>query len=306
METFSPQTIGIFFALGALACWSISPFFFTAAGRRIGALALNLNRLLLALIVLSCISLGLHLATDTPPPTLQGALLLLVSGAVGLGIGDFFMYRSLSALGPERTSLFMTLAPATTALTAFLALDERLTTPQVFGMALVLSGVAASTWKPSMSRPASFSFLNPVAWSMASNGLMAALCQGVGATMARQAFLRETSLSPIHATTLRIAGAVMLLLGIVQMRGGLMPTLNKALEPYVWKRIAAGSLVGPILGMLCYVAGLKYAPAGIVTTITFMTPLLIIPLGAWHYGTRPSARLLLGATLSLSGVLFLG
>lgn len=295
-----------------MACWSISPFFFTAAGRRIGALALNLNRLLLALIVLSGLSVFMQLSTDTALPSWKTSLLLLVSGAVGLGVGDFFMYRSLSAIGPERTSLFMTMSPAATALTAFLALDERLSILQVMGMTLVLTGVVASTWKPALrfptlhSRPAPFALMTPAFWGTAWNALLASLCQGMGAAIARHAFLREESLSPINATNLRIAGAVLLLFGVVQTRGGLMPIVTKARDPYVFKRIAAGSVVGPIIGMLCYVAGLKYAPAGIVTTITFMTPLIIIPLGSWHYGNRPSARLLLGAIVSLGGVLLLG
>ena len=67
-----------------------------------------------------------------------------------------------------------------------------------------------------------------------------------------------------------------------------------------------GILFGPLLGMLCYVAALKSAPAGIVTTITFMAPLLIIPIGAFVYGTLISAAVVLGTCISLAGVALLG
>jgi drug/metabolite transporter (DMT)-like permease len=58
--------------------------------------------------------------------------------------------------------------------------------------------------------------------------------------------------------------------------------------------------------MLCYIGALKSAPAGIVTTITFMAPLIIIPVGAKLYGTRITAATVLGTALSLAGVAFLG
>jgi drug/metabolite transporter (DMT)-like permease len=58
--------------------------------------------------------------------------------------------------------------------------------------------------------------------------------------------------------------------------------------------------------MIAYIAALKYAPAGVVTTITFMTPLIVIPLGAWRYGTRIGAWMVAGTAVSLAGVLLLG
>jgi drug/metabolite transporter (DMT)-like permease len=58
--------------------------------------------------------------------------------------------------------------------------------------------------------------------------------------------------------------------------------------------------------MLCYIAALKSAPAGIVTTITFMAPLLIIPIGARLYGTRIGWAAAAGTGLSLAGVALLG
>jgi drug/metabolite transporter (DMT)-like permease len=70
--------------------------------------------------------------------------------------------------------------------------------------------------------------------------------------------------------------------------------------------LLAGVVFGPTLGMLCYIAALKSAPAGIVTTITFMAPLLIIPIGARLYRTRIGWAALAGTLLSLAGVILLG
>ena len=58
--------------------------------------------------------------------------------------------------------------------------------------------------------------------------------------------------------------------------------------------------------MTCYIGAMKYQPAGVVVTITFMTPLLVMPLGAWYYGTRISLRMVTGAVAALAGIALLG
>jgi drug/metabolite transporter (DMT)-like permease len=90
------------------------------------------------------------------------------------------------------------------------------------------------------------------------------------------------------------------------LRGWLGTAFTAARNPQVARRLLAGTVAGPVGGMLFYVAALKYQPAGIVATITFMCPLLIIPLGTWRYGTRLGLKVLLGGAVALAGVVFLG
>jgi drug/metabolite transporter (DMT)-like permease len=125
--------------------------------------------------------------------------------------------------------------------------------------------------------------------------------------MARHAFLDQPDLSPLYATTVRIAAAAVALIVFATWRGnGLHSSLTALRKPRVLPRLLAGTLAGPILGMTCYIAAMKYQPAGIVVTITFMTPLLVMPLGAWHYGTRIGLRALGGAAAALAGIILLG
>ena len=73
-------------------------------------------------------------------------------------------------------------------------------------------------------------------------------------------------------------------------------------DPHVRSRILIGSAGGPILGMLCYVAALKYAKAGTVSTLSSMSPIVIIPLVAWRYKTRVRKRALAAAAAAIAGV----
>jgi drug/metabolite transporter (DMT)-like permease len=53
--------------------------------------------------------------------------------------------------------------------------------------------------------------------------------------------------------------------------------------------------------MICYVAALKYAKAGTVSTLAPMSPIMIIPLVAWRYQTRVRKR----AVVAIAGVVLI-
>jgi drug/metabolite transporter (DMT)-like permease len=294
------STTGILLALGALVLWSLSPFFFTATGRKIGPFHTNLLRLSLGLplLLLFCaVDFGLHGTAGIPGA--GTTLLLVVSGILGLAAGDHLLYRSFFRVGPERTSLLITAAPAVTTLLAWITLGETLSAAQLGGMGLILAGVFAVVWRHAPAPGSS-------AWQGAANGIGAALCQGASSVIAREAFLRDATLSPIFATAVRVGAAAAVIAAIAGVRGTLREGFGTLRNRYVSRRILMGTLVGPVLGMIFYVGAMKYQPAGVVTTITFMTPLLVMPLGAWHYGTRIGGRALLGAGAALAGVLLLG
>jgi drug/metabolite transporter (DMT)-like permease len=292
--------VGFVYALGTLCLWSISPFFFTAVGRRIGAFTTNFLRVWLALPILlaACAWQSAWSGSHFISPDLHSWILLAASGIAGLSIGDSFFYASLAESGPERACLILTLAPVTTAVLAWIFIKEILTLQQWIGMALVLSGVVAAVWKTTANPEAT-----PKGMGYAA---AAAVCQAVGSILARQAFLIAPHLSALTATTIRLGAAAIVLLLAARWRGPLGSILQSARQARVAGWLLGGTLAGPVGGMLCYVAALKYAPAGIVTTIIFMSPILVFPLGAWHYGTRLGPRTLIGGAAALGGVFLLG
>lgn len=302
--------LGISLALGALVFWSLTPFFFAATGRLIGPFATNLLRLSFAAPVMIAASLAAYaLGTGAAGfPTFAGTVILALSGVVGLALGDLFLYRSLFRVGPERSSLLMTLAPAAAAVIAWFALKEALSPAQLGGMGLILGGVLFAVWKPGAAHATSAAGVPARGfWYGAAAGVAAAACQAVSSVMARHAFLAQPDLSPLYATTVRIAAAALAVLAIAKYRAvdprGMLAALR---TPRVFPRLMGGTLSGPILGMTCYIAAMKHQPAGVVVTITFMTPLLVMPLGAWRYGTRIGARAAVGAAAALLGIVLLG
>lgn len=313
----SPTAIGLLLALAALVFWSLTPFFFAATGRLIGPFATNLLRLSLAAPVMAGACVVFFFAdggdlTGFPAPA--NVVVLAASGILGLAFGDLFLYRSLFRVGPERSSLLLTLSPAAAALIAWFALRETLSPAQLGGMALILGGVMFAVWTPAAAPQTGGKAGAPSSgtpaqgfWYGAAAGMTAAACQALSSVMARHAFLAEPGLSPLYATTVRLAAAAAMMLVIARFRGVRFAGMRTALRtPRVWPRLLGGTIAGPIAGMTCYIAAMKYQPAGVVVTITFMTPLLVMPLGAWRYGTRIGYRASLGAAAALAGIVLLG
>lgn len=318
---------GLSLALATLVCWSISPFFFTNMGKRVGPFTTNLLRLslafaVLAFLVAACASAGIEMALPRPASWFW----LIASGSLGLAIGDAFLYQAFVTLGPERTSQVQTLAPAATAAIAWLFLKEYLTRGQSAGMGLILAGVFLATTSAARRKtalmaaearsegaildvdgPASRSVQGGKAlWTGVTAAIWSALFQGVGTVMARQAFLGQGDLNPLIATAIRIGSGAAALWIYARACGPLGPVLGAWREPKVLRLLLAGTFFGPLVGMVCYLAALKYAPAGVVTTITFMAPLLIIPIGTKLYGTRVTPGAIVGTLLSVAGVALLG
>ena len=124
--------------------------------------------------------------------------------------------------------------------------------------------------------------------------------------LARQAFFIQPSASPMAGTAIRVSAGALALVLVARYRGTLRSAFQSVREPVLLRNLAGGVITGPVLGMLFFVGAMKLQPAGIVTTITFMSPLLIIPIGMLRFGTRLEPRALLGGAIALGGVVLLG
>jgi drug/metabolite transporter (DMT)-like permease len=299
---------GVILSLFTAAAWAVAPMAFASAGRRIGAFRVNLLRIAIATVVLSLIlALLLALGVAVPAwrpvmPRTEQVMWLAISGVCGMAIGDAMYYSSLILLGPRRALQLLTLSPIGSAMLAWAWLGETLRPTEVAGIGVVLAAVAYAIYveraaegdlqrEPGQASPHGVLF-----------GVLAALFGGAGAVLARQAFTSQPDLNPLAATALRVGSAAAVLWLIPIFTGTVGRVVHSLADPHVRSRILIGSAGGPILGMLCYVAALKYAKAGTVSTLSSMSPIVIIPLVAWRYKTRVRKRALAAAVAAIAGV----
>ncbi|QOV87976.1 DMT family transporter [Humisphaera borealis] len=136
-----------------------------------------------------------------------------------------------------------------------------------------------------------------------------AICMAAGAVTGRQAFAGATvPMDTYMATFVRVgvAGGFLWLAPLVRRK--IPETLALLRDPHVLSRICVGTLLGPFIGMSCYVAALKTTPAGLVSTLVATSPLFAIPVTIIRYRTRIGWDIWLAAVMAVAGasVLFFG
>ena len=281
-------------ALGAAFLWAMSAVVYARLGQKIPPLALNLSKgvIAIALIALTLIVQRNYL-TEIDAVALG---LLLLSGVLGIGLGDTFYFEALNSLGARRTLLLEALAPPLAALIALTFLQEALSLRAWAGIVLTVSGVA---WVISERVPNSASkAVKPLRGI--SFALLAALGQAIGAVLSRSALV-DTTLSPLWSTLLRLVGGVLVLLLWIplqrQPRLWFKPLQSKKLL----SMITLTALFSTYLGILLQQTALKYTATGIAQALISTSPLFVLPISAWM-GEVVSFRALLGVLVALGGI----
>jgi drug/metabolite transporter (DMT)-like permease len=103
-------------ALTAAFLWALSTVIFGQLGKSISPLVLNLAKgaIAIALIILTLV-IQQNLQPQLPPAAI---FWLMLSGVVGIGLGDTAYFKSINHFGARRALLMETLAPPLTALMA--------------------------------------------------------------------------------------------------------------------------------------------------------------------------------------------
>ncbi len=280
--------------LGAAVMWAIASVLYRRLGSNVPPLALNLYKgivtiamLLVALVVRE----ELWSAIST-----RAWVLLLISGIIGIGIGDTAFFATLNRLGERRTVLMAeTLAPPMATLIALVFLSEVLPLAAFVGIALTVAGVA---WVIVERTPAAPIESSNLKMGIAA-GLLAALCQSVGAVLSRAA-LTQTEVGPLWSSLIRIVGGIILL--IFWLPAARIPYFPQSVRSArLWRFIALTTFIGTFMTLVLQQVALQHTPAGVVQTLLATSGLFILPLVAFR-GEAVSLRAVFGAVVTIVGV----
>lgn len=291
--------VGEIAALVAAALWSVSAVLYSRVGQTIAPRELNLIKGVLALVFLG---IGLVFARerlDTAGVTAIGWLVL--SGALGIGLGDTAYFEALVGLGPRRALLVGMLAPPMTGLIALVFLDESPAWTAWLGIALTIAGVAwvvtervgdqVGGTRAGLARGVGF-------------GVLAALAQATGAVLSRAA-LTQSAISPLWSAFLRLAaGTVVLVVWIALLRRPVGRWYRPEIARWVASQLVPAVLLGTTLGIWLSQVAFKHAAAGVAQTLLSTSPLFVLPLAAWT-GDRVTPRAVLGVLAALAGIALL-
>jgi drug/metabolite transporter (DMT)-like permease len=341
MYSFLPQNnLGELAALTAPFLWAGSSVIYSRLGQSITPLQLNFGKGIIAIALLL-----ITLAWRSEPLAdlrLFSVILLLISGIIGIGLGDTAYFAALNHLGARRTLLLETLSPPIGAIFALIFIQEQLSFKDWCGSLLVLIGIA---WVISERNPLGDGERNlqsmGIIWA-----ILAAISQAAGAVMSRMALL-QSQMSPLASTLIRLVGGtsivlILLLLSSPFGRGnreqvtgksgayrasrklvvsspfttsqeGEEKDFGRGLNPCPQRQLLTLRSIGAIaiaafgstyLGIWLQQTALKFSPTGIAQTLLATSPLFILPLAALM-GEKISSQAIGGVLIAVSGIFVL-
>ena len=127
-----------FLALLAAFSWSIASLISTDITRTLGSI--NFNRLRLIFVSIMLIAYASYQNTwDTIH--FEYLNLIILSGIIGIFIGDTFLFVALKKIGPRRNNILFSLAAPFTVILNIIILKQQMTIIEIFGCLSVFFGV---------------------------------------------------------------------------------------------------------------------------------------------------------------------
>ncbi|ODT21955.1 MAG: hypothetical protein ABS35_16065 [Kaistia sp. SCN 65-12] len=284
-------------ALGAAACWAMTGMISAGPAGHLGAPAFNRVRQLFvtALLALYVLFTGAWRELDA---TNAGPLLL--SGLIGIFIGDTLLFAALNRLGPRRSGILFALNAPIAALLGWVALGEELSASAAGGIALTVAGVLlAILFGKRKAQLHQWETIKGPLWIGVALGLGAATGQAIGSIIARP--VMATGIDPFLASMLRVGIAALCLSVLIQLP---IPAV-KPKGPLTWKVAAMTALTGFIalgIGMTLLLFALSGGKVGIVSTLSATSPVIILPMLWAKTGERPAGGAWAGAALVVAGM----
>jgi len=267
---------------------------FEIAGKKVGSLTVNIVRLIQGMIFLSLTSLymrGLPLPTDA---SLKEYTFLGISGFIGMFLGDLFMFESFVLLGARITTLIMTTVPVVTALTAWILLGETLSFQEGIAVFLTIGGIFLVMFYGNGKKEKKEKF--PIKGILCAIG--GVLGQSLGMVFSK---IGLESYDPVAATQIRIIVATIAFIILISIRGKWGEVKKGIKNKKALKWLVVGSFFGPFIGVTAMLIALKNASAGIVSTLSSTSPILVIPFCILIFKEKVRPIEILGAVISVGG-----
>ena len=114
--------------------WILCKYFLMIKGfdEKYKSIDINLIKNIIAFIIFIPAFINLSSTTE-----LKNILILLISGIIGIGLGDTFYLKSLQTIGTRKTLSIETLSPLMAALSGEIFINENLTTKSWVGIIIV-------------------------------------------------------------------------------------------------------------------------------------------------------------------------
>lgn len=291
--------IGEIAAFATACSWVVTGICFEMAGKRVGSLAVNLIRLVIAFFIMmgfTYATRGMLLPFDA---TAHAWFWLTISGLIGFVIGDLFLFQAYVLIGARISMLIMATSPPITAILGYFFLGENLTMMVLAGMLLTCIGIAMVILIKNDGG-------DKFELSHSARGLFYAFMGSLGQSFGLiSSKIGMGGYDAFSSTQIRIIAGIVGFL-IIYAIGRQWNVLPKAFRDRKGMgMITLGAFFGPFLGVSLSMIALQNTEAAIASTIMSIMPVLIIPISVLVFKEKIKVKELFGAVITVVGVMIL-
>jgi len=269
--------IGILSAFGATLSWTYACSIWRTQTNIYKPIEINFLKNIIAFIIFSPVILIFNYSANY-----KYFLVLILSGIIGIGLGDTFYLKSLNLIGTRKTLSIEALSPLIAAITGTLFIDENLNINAWLGI-LIVTGALVK-----IIRKKSYLIDKDSKLVISNNSLekyiyafLSMFCAVIAALLSRFVLL-ESNLSPIFTTEIRLFGSIIFLCFITKMKLKIFINNFERKEKH---KFIISVLMGTNIGILLQQIVFQSLPLGIGWTLLSTSPIISLLFTKKEEGT---------------------
>jgi drug/metabolite transporter (DMT)-like permease len=284
---------GEIFALVTALVWAFAVILFKKSGEKVHPLGLNLFKsgLTLILMVPTIYLFGEKL--NYPAPFSDYAMLIL-SGILGIGLGDTLFFKGLNKLGASLSSIAgCSYSPIIIGL-SMIMLGEKFTLLQVVGTTMIISAIIATSGEIRIGTIGRKDLALGVIYSLLAN-----LANGVGIVLIKP-ILDKSPL--LWATEIRLVGGVATIIVIMLLRKNRVAIWDSLTKTNSWGWTISGTMIGTYLAMALWLAGMKFTQASTAAVLNQTSHIWVFLFAALFLKEKMNPMRIFAIALAMTGV----
>ena len=284
--------LGEIYAILTALCWSSGVIFFQVSGRVLSSLQINLLKNTIG--VIGFIGFLIIQGHDFPAFNYHEYLILIISGILGVAVGDLFFLASLRRLGAGLIAIVSTTYSPSIFLLAFLMFGEVISLQAYFGGALVITGIIIGFLeKPKNKRP------EDIAWGVLYG--FAAQALTAFSVLLLKPIMEIHPVVPI--ALVRFSTGTVLCIGFLVFSKGSSSLFKTFKQGLKHPPLIMGSFLGTFLSVIFWLAGYKYTLAGRAAIYNQLSTIFIIIMAAIFLKETMTPKKWLAVCCALCGAL---
>ncbi len=260
-------------ALSAATLWAFGGMIASKPSRELGAISFVQIRMVFVTAMLAFYAYILGTWESIQVAHLEP---LILSGFIGIFLGDTALFLTLNRMGPRRTAIMFALSAPIAALLSWIFLDENLSFIKVLGICVIMVGVVLAVifGKRKDQRHQWENVKGPM-WVGITFGVFAAVAQAISIILMRP--VMESGADPVAASVVRVGIAAMALSILILLPFKAVKRVNPITPKLLALTILSG-IIGMGIGMTLFLFALEGGEVGVISTLAATSPAIMLPI----------------------------